>query len=412
MTEQFLQELPLEFRLLLCCLRTPPNSTEDFEQLTSHHLDWDRFLSWCDRHRVVPQVYGNLSGAWKKALPKMVLRDLRNQFLENTKHAMLRSAALVNLLKRFAERDLPVLSLKGTALALGIYGDLNLRHAGDMDLLIAPEHFDQADHIIRHAGYRNITPGIRHREHLHHLFSDAGYVSDAEGIPNTHRIRIELHWRLTNLISLPMDFHEVYYRSQTTVIAGYPEAVLNPEDRLIYLMTHGSEHAWYRLGWLCDVAQILHRPEILDWPQIVARTRDLGLERVVDQTMHLAHVLLGTPIPALMSPEPETGKQTAYLATSAIGAMLEPNSFLIEWKKHSVTQILKGTIYRLRLHRGIRHKARILRLMLVRPEDWDEISLPRPLFPLYYVLNPILLILRRYRRYRRGHNQRNQSGRP
>ena len=413
MTEQILQELPLEFRLLLCCLRNPQyhNDTEIFERLTSQQPDWDRFLYWCDRHKVVPQVYSNLSPASEKALPEAVLRDLRNQFLENTKHAMVRSAALVKLLKGFAERELPVLSLKGTPLALDLYGDLNLRHAGDLDLLIAPEHFEEADSIIQLAGYHNITAGMQRRQCLQHLFSDTGYVSDTEGIPHTHRIRIELHWRLTNLIALPMDFHDLYRRSHTVVIAGHSTHVLNPEDRLIYLMTHGSEHAWYRLGWLCDIAQILHRHEMIDWPEIVARTRELGLERVVNQTIHLAHALLGAPIPALMYPGPESGKRSEYLVNSAIGAMLDPDSFLIEWKKHAVAQILRGTTYRLKLHSGVQYKTHILRQMLVRPEDWDEIPLPRALFSLYYVLNPILLILRRYRRYRRGHNQRKKSER-
>ncbi len=172
-------------------------------------IDWKRFLWWCDRHKVVSQVYDNLDAAARRTLPDTVLHDLRDQVLENTKHAVVRSTELVNLLKRFRKYGIHAISLKGTALSLSLYGDLNLRHAGDIDLLIAPEHFEGADSLLQDSGYRNITPGSDHGDRFRDLISNVGYILDGEDTPETHRIQLELHWRLTNLRTFSVPFGEL-----------------------------------------------------------------------------------------------------------------------------------------------------------------------------------------------------------
>ena len=219
-------------------------------------------------------------------------------------------------------------------------------------------------------------------------------MSDAEYVSDVHRVRVELHWRLTDLKLLSVDFSALYNRSKTTVIAGYPARLLGPEDQLLYLMAHGSGHAWCRLGWLCDITRILHRHETIDWSQVVTRTSDIGLGRVVDQALYLAHVLLGAPLPARPTRRSEPGGQTAYLVTSAIRGMLEPKAFLVD-------HILWGTRYKLKLRRSICYKAGILRKILLRPQHWDVVPLPRPLFPLHYALNPLLMVVRYLSRTRR-----------
>jgi colanic acid biosynthesis glycosyl transferase WcaI len=69
-------------------------------------------------------------------------------------HELARQAAVRAVLDRFAAADIPVLVLKGTALAYTHYPQPYLRSRGDLDLLI-PEHRQaDADAVLTAAGYK------------------------------------------------------------------------------------------------------------------------------------------------------------------------------------------------------------------------------------------------------------------
>lgn len=384
--------MPVELRLIFLCLHSPSESVyEEIKSLTAQMPDWDRFLYWCTRHRVVSQLYGMLDADVRALLPDKILKALQGFALKNTGYAMNLSAGLTRIVRHLEEEGVRVVSLKGPTLALWAYGDVNMRSAGDLDMLVAPDDIDRVDEILRKAGYRNTTPGDRFRDHLHRLLAKSDYV-----LPNSPPIHLELHSRLMiHPALMPAAFDELYDRAVDIRIADVSIKTLAPQDLLMFLMAHGSEHAWFCAGWLCDIAQVMrHHPEI-DWPAIVRRMDELGLRRILNQTMYLVSTLLGVAVPDSARADDEPDRLTIRLGETAVDAMCDEQYFNLEWHTLSPGKVLKATWYRLNFHRGLRYKADVLFKMLVRPEDWDDIPLPRSLFLLYYPLNPVLFIKRR-----------------
>ena len=68
------------------------------------------------------------------------------------------AAEAVRLQRLFDDAGLPVLFLKGASLAAVAYGNLGLRSAKDIDLLVSPETLVPATALIVRAGYRRLDP--------------------------------------------------------------------------------------------------------------------------------------------------------------------------------------------------------------------------------------------------------------
>lgn len=154
-------DLPPELRLILACLRVTPNDkeTRQIERLSQNGAAWPVFLKLVDRHRVAPLVYTNLSRYAGKTAPAAMMSALRSRFESNARRGLANAAETVRLCQLFQESAIPVLPLKGSVLALQVYGNLGLRHAGDIDLLVAPRHIDLADRLLQR-NYRRVSPAF------------------------------------------------------------------------------------------------------------------------------------------------------------------------------------------------------------------------------------------------------------
>lgn len=120
---------------------------------------------------------------------------MREQLTETARRtarrALVRSAELVRIARLFGDAGIPFLSVKGPLLARSLYGDVGGRHAGDLDLLIAPERLADADRTLREAGCRRSQPDFeltlrqwREYQRLKHEFE---YFNDTTGV----RIEVE-----------------------------------------------------------------------------------------------------------------------------------------------------------------------------------------------------------------------------
>ena len=89
------------------------------------------------------------------------------------------------LVSALTSGQIDVLSLKGPVLAQRLYGGLERRPFGDLDLLIRPEQAGQACSILSDNGYEDVT---RHRKLFHFEFDRV--------LKSSKRIHVELHRRL------------------------------------------------------------------------------------------------------------------------------------------------------------------------------------------------------------------------
>lgn len=102
--------------------------------------DWQRFLKDLSHHGIAP-LFQYLSRQQKLELPVQVLTWLDQQRQQQIVADMVETTLLKKLLAAMAEAKLPVLILKGAALAHQYYPVAGLRPRCDADILLATERW-------------------------------------------------------------------------------------------------------------------------------------------------------------------------------------------------------------------------------------------------------------------------------
>lgn len=373
-------DLPPELLLILACLRITPNEKEaqQIERLSQTEIAWPDFLRLVDRHRVAPLVYHNLSRFHGKTMPAGVLGELRARFRSNALKALANATELVRLSKRFQQNNIPVLSLKGSVLALQVYGNLALRYAGDIDLLVDPSQEELADRLLQ-ISYRRILPGFRltpsQRQRFLRLMRNFEYMDDQSNRP------IELHWQLIhNQPPHVMDLTRLHSRASTVAVAGSTLPALSLPDNVLYLCSHGAFHFWYRLFWLVDLAEIIRGHPEIDWPRLIILAREVGMMHPLALGVILAYELLDVPLPEAIRTYALQNQKVSYLARVAYWFMLGSRPLTPH-----LSLSLSSYIFRFRCANSFTERLNILR-NIFSCEDWKTLHFPDSLHFLYYVL--------------------------
>jgi hypothetical protein len=112
------------------------------------------------------------------------------------------------------------------------------------------------------------------------------------------QVTLDLHWRLTRpTFPSPLTPAHLWGRLHPGALLGTPVWCLPPEELLLLLVVHGTTHGWSRLGWLCDIAELLRAYPRLAWQRIVDLACSRGGARMLGLSLHLAHQLLDAPLP-------------------------------------------------------------------------------------------------------------------
>jgi hypothetical protein len=368
---------------------------QQIEKLSNTKIAWPDFLMWVDRHRVAPLVYINLSRYAGKAIPSSIIRELRNRFERNAHRGLANGTELVRLYKLLQENGIPVLSLKGSVLALQFYGNLAWRNAGDIDLLVSPHQVEQADRILRDRGYRRISPELSPRKQCQFK----RLANHFEYYRTDSHLMIDLHWRLSvSKFLLPLDFGQLWSRGRFLVMAGYTVPAMSRRDLLLFLGVHGAHHAWYRLFWLVDLAEILRQDQEMDWSRLMADASQLGALRSMAQGVVLAHLLLDAPLPHPVRAYTARDRTVAYLVKEALRHILRHRTHLPTFSRLVQKKIQTRIRYDLKLLCDSRYKIEVLTNLILTPLDWETVRLPDSLFSLYYLLRPLLFVRRHLRK--------------
>ena len=193
---------------------------------------------------------------------------------------MFLSVESLRLAQIFDTAGIQVTFLKGAVVAALAYGDMTVRHAKDIDLLVPEAAVPGALATLRSAGYaplfaldtvstRERTLWFRHAKSLDLLHRQTG-------------VSLELHWRLTDL-PLARGLH--IEQQAVTVTPGRTLPALSPDHLLAYLCVHGAAHGWMRLKWLADVHALLRQRS--DLQQAYRSLMELGAGRSAGQALLL-----------------------------------------------------------------------------------------------------------------------------
>jgi hypothetical protein len=160
---------------------------------------------------------------------------------------------------------------------------------------------------------------------------------------------------------------------------------LSPEDLLLVLCLHGFTHFWERLGWICDVAGLVDQRKDLDWQQVLENANALGMRRILLLGLVLATDLLDATLPLEIR---KMGSGDAVV--KRLAGQVQEELFLVESPSPG---LLGGAILSLNMRERKRDKLRSCFRLITTPRryDWLAVSLPDPLFFLYYVIRPVRL---------------------
>lgn len=275
-----------EFELLLTCCRPKPSEAHFLRQqeLAVNGLDTGKVLELGIRHKVSPLLYCNLRCHPAGTFSNELLDKLAEQHQRNKQRALQTLQATHELVR--ANQDLRLIVMKGLDVAARAYGDLAVRHVGDIDILVDPEQLDEAIAVLEAQGWnldQSETFLTANRKIL--LRSHHDWTLTKKSFPN-----MELHWRaMYNPFEFPIDDWQALAVSKKSTLGI---SSLDNEDLMIYLCLHAAKHEWGRLKWLFDLPNILDTHN-LDWPLLWQRAHKLGAESVVQQGLLLAQKYCG-----------------------------------------------------------------------------------------------------------------------
>jgi hypothetical protein len=290
----------------------------------------------------------------------------------------------------FDDADLPVLFVKGVALSVLAFGNLNLRSSKDIDLLVNYETLPAATALILRAGYRRFDPPADMNDAqlrlLMPLRKDLGFVHDATGL------QLELHWRL---FLNPHAMVETTFVTASRIVplAGASGVrTLGDEDLFAYLCMHGALHWWYRLKWLADINALLAAAPHGGVEHLVGAAKVKGAGRAAAQALLLCRRLLGTPLPDQLVATLAKTATVRWLQATALDAM---NTGLGEREPGEARfGTTRGSLSTFLLNPSWRYWLAELRVHLISQTDVLTVPLPKQLRFLYPVLRVPLWVWR------------------
>ncbi|XXF79121.1 nucleotidyltransferase family protein [Myxococcaceae bacterium GXIMD 01537] len=183
-----------------------------------------------------------------------------------------------------AEGVVPVL-LKGYGLSLRLYPDPLQRATSDVDLLVARSEVEASSRALKGLGLSLVPEGEGGHADTHHreFKGSAGLV--------------ELHYRALAGYGLALEADALLARAREAELEGRRVRYLRPQDELIYLALHASNHLLQRLAWLFDLKLLALAHPDLRWAEAVEVARGTAFPHLAWYALEAARRLVGAPVP-------------------------------------------------------------------------------------------------------------------
>ncbi|MFQ5859502.1 MAG: nucleotidyltransferase family protein [Anaerolineae bacterium] len=302
--------------------------------------DWDLLIATARTQGVAPLLYhalntyperGRRAAGWPESMPAHTHRELQAAYYATAARNLLLYQELAHILAALRvslSPLLPVILLKGAALATSVYPRTELRPMRDLDLLVPHQHLATAVQAVQSLEYREVYP-----EMTPGLNRVAGHCVHMRGGPQ-RSVAVELHWGLvagdTDWRSPPLDWfwtqtekwkmdnggRERENEAQPPTFSLQPPIsnpkseirnpkseilTLTPTAHLLYLaahlmLQHGGAQA--RLLWFYDLHLLVSRCENrLDWDELLARARLFRWAAALHAALRGTQDRFDTPLP-------------------------------------------------------------------------------------------------------------------
>lgn len=275
-------------------------------------VDWHAEIDAADTEDLLPALASILAaGRWAGVPAGARDRLIHGAAASRARHLVM-TAELGRVLRRCRAEGLPVMVLKGPALAETVYPDPTLRPFSDLDLLVRPADRLRMDAVLRDLGHRRVADE-------HSWDFDIAY-DGATLYEAPVSVRVDLHWSLLTeprFVCNRAEQAAVWERAVPLTVAGEPALGLGREDLVLYLATHlAVHHALAGLLRYWDLALILeHSQGELDWDALLARAARWRVRRALFFVLRGVGSAFGSsvPPPVLAALRP-AGPRAALLA--------------------------------------------------------------------------------------------------
>ncbi|HEU4432477.1 MAG TPA: nucleotidyltransferase family protein [Pyrinomonadaceae bacterium] len=361
-----------------------PRVVVEVRELVRGPLDWDYVIATAFSHGLLPLLQKNLAkvvaGAAADLVPAQVLSRLKRESVANSQsvlHLIGKQLAAYRLLR---DRGMRVAIFKGAVLAQMAYGEVSLRQAGDIDMLIDREHFAEARGLLESLGYA-MAPQLTDAQLASHL----AFHCEIPFMRDDWFTVVDLHWGLAPrsfVFGLAVD--EVMSRLREVSLSGTMVATFSDEDMVLYQSMHGAKHLWRRLEWITSLAEMVRASPEIDWSVVLKRAEDAHATRMLALGLQLVETFSDVEIPAPIFTTVDPRDAMKQLATQ----MREQIFTVARTIESRETNLYNFKI----MDRKRDALVSALRALFVPTfSDWQALALPARLHPLYYAYRPLRL---------------------
>ncbi|HEV2837422.1 MAG TPA: nucleotidyltransferase family protein [Pyrinomonadaceae bacterium] len=371
-----------EHELLLLIARRELDAAEQsrLRDLLSEVRDWDYVFTLANNHGLVPLLHTHLHSIDAELVPTNVRSRLKRQSLSNTQNVLHLMAKQLKLYRQLRDHNIPVAIFKGSVLSQMAYGDISLRQAGDIDVLISRSDFTRARQVLESLGYQ-MMPSLTTAQLTSHLRSHC----EIQFVRDDWFTVVDLHWALApKTFVFKLETDEVMERLQCVEVAGTEIETLGTEDLILYLSMHGAKHLWRASEWVSSLGELIRAAESIAWDTVVERAAQAHATRMLGLALRLVERVAGGGIVAQVLETVDKEEQMKRMADQILSQI-----FAISGPADST----ETNLYNLRIMDRKRDAlASALRAIFVPTfTDWSSLYLPSSLFPLYYAYRPLRL---------------------
>ena len=371
-----------ENELVLCIARRELDAGQraELRRLLQQPLNWDYLHAMAQAHGLLLLLQKHLSTIGSELVPGHFLSRLKHAAVANSQTVLHLIAKQLRVYKLFKEHGIPVALFKGPLLSQMAYGEISLRQAGDMDLLISRRHFEGARVLLESLGYV-MYPTLTREQLTSHLNShcELAFVRDEWFTV------VDLHWELApRSFVFRVKADEVLSRLQTVCVGGTQVETFSDEDLVLYQAMHGAKHLWRRLEWISALAESLRSIPEIKWDTIVDRATSARATRILGLGLGLVQqfsdVNVQTHVLAIVDSDRAMQRMAARIREELFTTFGPADS-------------TETNLYNLRVMDRKRDALiSALRAIFVPTlPDWQALPLPASLHSLYYAYRPLRL---------------------
>lgn len=378
--------LPSPEMSLLCACLGPVRSGAMADALSGRRpVDWPRFLSLATSHHVIPSAYQALKTAAQEdgaVVPGEFLSYLHREYMAIAAHNLRATDALCRLQRLLAQEGIPLVPIKGPALAILAYGSTSMRQFEDLDVLVRPGDLLRAVGLLEREGYvaREI-PLRANRVRYGASLQDWSMQRPGGGA------HLDLKPVLiSHTLCGPASVEYMAKASRPISTGGGPELLApGPEAMFLAVCLDGANEMWFKLSSIADAARLLAAFPAADWEGLWKEAGPLGHRRSLRVGAALAELLMGGPLPELFREVLRQDPAARRLAAEAARRVQTEVSLR--------TSAVRQIGFALRTRDRWRDRWRLLSRLLWVPgaADLHLIVLPDILYPIYSFIRPFRL---------------------